>query len=250
MSTYVASPTWECYIRLSLLFSHYSLFSILSVINILIGYIQEMSQSTLIPVPQWDPIKILSIEQKKDGHFTCSGVKKNSTTRCGWHLNSQATSDINDLVEQISMRPPQSAIQSFKLLADASLCHNHKAQEMVVVRAWTSAIDHLPPTQVVSSMAWTQASTPSSTPSSQAMLTPTSTSSPSSSQYESNTFHKDIRPHIRAQQRDDGTPTSKSSDGASKDEVRLLRDEIAALTARIAALETNPSLLSRLRKRG
>lgn len=108
----------------------------------------EMSRSTqstlLSPEPsQWKPAEILNLRQKLNGIFYCSGVTNGSETPCGWKLNKQTASTINNLLKNMSKIPPQDAIQSLNDLAAITLCENHKIQELVKVTEWTEAIRHI-----------------------------------------------------------------------------------------------------------
>jgi hypothetical protein len=195
-----------------------------------------MSQSplsTLISVPQWDPTESLNINQKPDGNFTCSGMKNDATSPCGWNLRGETASKISNLLDDISILPPQTAIQSLKALADISLCHNHKRQARGKVIEWTATINGLPPsTQTGPSI--TSRHTPS--PPHRTTLTPQYVpSQPRGSTVSSWSFSS----RNRSQHSENNSLTPETTDGAVDDEIRQLREDITRLTARLASLETS-----------
>ena len=136
----------------------------------------QSTPSTPTSVPQWDPIETLNINRRPDGNFTCSGVKNGTTKPCSYPISRETTSRISDLLDDISVLPPQSTIQSLRNLADVTLCHHHETQAEGKVTEWTAAINRLP-------------------------------------------------------------STPQTSNGTVEEDIRLLRDEIMLLTARIASLE-------------
>ncbi|KAF2179627.1 hypothetical protein K469DRAFT_798274 [Zopfia rhizophila CBS 207.26] len=185
--------------------------------------------SSPISVPQWDPIATLGIDQKPDGHFTCSGVKNGTTDSCGYHLRGERASKINHLIDNISISSPQSATQSLRALAGLTLCPNHGIQARGKVTEWSATINCLsPPTQSGSNIS--SAHTPSPSPSPQPEVTPQSTPGSNISTW---TYTSLIRP----QQSENRNPNAHTSDGTVVEEVSLLRKEIELLTARIVSLE-------------
>lgn len=193
-----------------------------------------MSQSNLstpISFPQWDPIEILSINQKPDGNFTCSGVKNNTTTRCGFHLRGETALKISDLLDEISILPPQTAVQSLKALADNSLCLHHKLQARGKVMEWTTTINRLSPsTQAGPNIPGRHTPSPPHRPS------PTPQSTPSQSQG-SNVSSWSVGPRNRPQPGDISSPIPGTIGSTVEDKKRQLREDIARLTAELDSLE-------------
>ncbi|KAF1957159.1 hypothetical protein CC80DRAFT_55432 [Byssothecium circinans] len=184
--------------------------------------------SSLISVPQWDPIATLGIDLKPDGHFTCSGVKNGTTDSCGYHLRGERASQINHLIDDISISSPQSATQSLRALAGLTLCPNHGIQARGKVIEWSAAINRLSPsTQSRSNISG--AHTPSPSPSPRPEATPQSTPSSSISAWTNSSL---IPP-----QSENRSPNPNTSDGAVVEQVHFLRKEVELLTARIASLE-------------
>lgn len=138
---------------------------------------------------------------------------RNGTIKpCSCHFSHETTSRISDLLDDISVLPPQSATQSLRNLADVTLCHHHEAQAEGKVTEWTAAINRLPPsTQAGPNIAGAHTPSPPHRPA----LTPQST----------------------PQRSDNRSPTPQTSNGTVEEDLRLLRDEIMLLTARIASLE-------------
>lgn len=185
--------------------------------------------STLVSVPQWDPIAIFSINQKPDGNFTCVGVKNNTTDSCGYHIKGGGAAKINQLIDDISSSPPQTAAQSLRVLADLSLCHNHGSQAGRMVKEWNAAIRSLSfLNRPVSD--GSNAYTPSSSPSPQPNTTPQSTPGNNLSAWASATL-------IRPQENEMRKPAPFTSNGTVGDEIVSLKKEIENLAARIAFLE-------------
>ena len=176
----------------------------------------------LVPVPQWDPLQALHINQKPDGNFTCSGVKNNTDIRCGYHLRGETAINIDNMIEQISVLPPRGAIRYLRALADITLCQYHKLQARGKVLEWTATVEILAHSAVQTSP-----------PRQQPPMTPQSTPSPRSVGSENSV------PSVHSTNR--GTPSNAVSDPVARaieNEKRQLRAEITLLTARLAVLET------------
>ncbi|KAF2798738.1 hypothetical protein K505DRAFT_321640 [Melanomma pulvis-pyrius CBS 109.77] len=185
--------------------------------------------STLISVPQWDPIEILSINQKPDGNFTCSGVKNGTATRCGFHLRGETALKISDLLDEISMLPPQIAVQSLKPLADNSLCLHHKLQARGKVIEWIAAINRLPPsTQAGPNIQGQHTSSPPHRP-------PPSPLSISSQSQGSNVSSRSVSSRYRSQP--GSSPIPEIIGSTVEDKKRRLREDIERLTAELDSLE-------------
>jgi hypothetical protein len=195
-----------------------------------------MSQSILSTpvsvIPQWNPTQILNINQKPDGNFTCSGVKNNTTIPCGYHLRGETAAKVSDLLDDISMLPPQTAIQSLRSLADASLCQYHKLQARGKVTEWTATINGLPPS-TIAGPSITRQFTPS--PSHRPTLAP---QPPPSQPRGSSVSSWSFASRNRSQRGDNGSPSQQTTDGTTEDEIRQLKEDIMVLTARLASLET------------
>lgn len=190
----------------------------------------QSTLSTLTSVPQWDPIEALNIG-KSDGNFTCSGINKTKNP-CGIHLSGKKASQISKLLYDISMLPPQSAIQSLRNLADVTLCQHHGTQAGDKVTEWTAAINRPPPsTQAGPNIAGAHTPSPPHRPA----LAPRSTPSLPPG---SNVSSWSLGSRIRSQRSDNRSPTPQTSNGTVEEDVRLLREEIMLLTARIDSLET------------
>ena len=191
--------------------------------------VTQPTTSSLISVPQWDPIATLGIDLKPDGHFTCSGVKNGTTDSCGYHIRGQRASNINHLIDDISISSPQSATQSLRALADLTLCPNHGIQARGKVTEWSATINRLsPPTQSGSNISG--AHTPSPSPSPRPEVTPQSTPGSNISAWAYSSL-------IRPQQSENRSLNPHTSDGAVVEKVNLMQKEIELLTARIASLE-------------
>jgi hypothetical protein len=200
------------------------------------NYIKNMSQSppsTLISVPQWDPTESLNINQKPDGNFTCSGMKNDLTSPCGWNLRGETASKISSLLDDISMLSPQIAVHSLKALADISLCHNHKRQARGKVVEWIATINNLsPPTQTGPSITTRHNLSPPHRPTLTPQSTPSQPRGSSISSWSSGSRN-------RLQHVENSSPNPGTIESAVDDEIRQLRDDITRLTARLASLETN-----------
>jgi hypothetical protein len=195
-------------------------------------YLTMASAPEAVP-PRWDPIQVLSINQKRDGNFTCAGVKAGDVA-CGWNIRGPTAASIQNLIDTLSVQPPRSAIPSLRILAEAAICQHHKQQISIKVQSWTVAINTLPASRSVQHPA----------PPSLSQQSSTSTSTPPLPRYEIKT------PTSSASYSEDATPRPYKRDTVDPwQKIEDLEDKIEKLTRRLEAIEVaSPSIFSKLRK--
>jgi hypothetical protein len=185
--------------------------------------------STLVAVPQWDPIQVLGINQKLDGNFTCSGVKNNTEIRCGYNLRGETALGISNKIDDISLLPPRTATHHLRALADISLCQYHKIQARSKALEWAAAVERLSYPPAPTSIITSQRTPP---PPQRPAITPQSTPSQSSGSSSSQHFSE---PSNRQPSRDASNSKLRNVDIENKK--RQILDDIANLTAQLAMLE-------------